>query len=377
MRRIRARVVAGVAAIIASLAVTAGQAAGAQFSTVTKRALTSIVVSGMGAGAMPGVAVGVWVPGQGSFVRAFGTSSLATGRPLGLGDHFRIASISKSFTATAILRLADQHKLSLSDHLSKYVPAIQNGDRITVAQLLDMTSGVYDYVNDPAALRAYARNPVRPFSLRDVVAIIKRHTPLFAPGTDVVYDNSNYYLLGAIAEKVTHTSLGATIASQILRPLGLRHTSYPTKAQMPAPFSRGYLDQPDFPPRDVTASNPAFAGGAGAMISTLGDLRIWARALATGSLLAPATHALQLKTRILSQSPKVSLSYGMGITEINGLLGHDGAIFGYGSAMFYLPSRNATIVVLGNNNDLGQPKPLITAVALAAYLFPSQFPNGI
>ena len=331
----------------------------------------------MGAGAMPGLAVGVWVPNRGSFVRAFGTSSLATGNPLRLDDHFRIASISKSFTAEAILRLADEHKLSLSDRLGKFVPGIQNGDRITVAQLLDMTSGVYDYVNDPAVLRAYARNPRRSFSLGDVVNIIKRHKPLFAPGTDAVYDNSNYYLLGAITEKVTHTSLGAAIKSQILQPLRLRHTSYPTTPQLPAPFSRGYLDQPDFAPRDVTLSNPAFAGGAGAMISTLADLKLWAKALATGSLLTPATHALQLKTRILSQSPKVAVSYGMGITKINGFLGHDGAIFGYGSAMFYLPSRDATIVVLGNNNDLGQPKPLITALALAAYLFPGQFPHGL
>ncbi len=377
MHRIGAHALAGVIAIVVFLAVADGQDAAAQFSAVTKRALTSIVVSGMGAGAMPGMAVGVWVPGQGRFVRAFGTSSLATGRPLRLDDHFRIASISKSFTATAILRLADQHKLSLSDTLSKYITGIQNGDQITVAQLLDMTSGVYDYVNDPGVLRAYARNPLRPFSLRDVVAIIKRHKPIFAPGMDVVYDNSDYYLLGAIVEKVTHRPLGAVITSQILRPLGLRHTSYPTAAAMPAPFSRGYLDQPDFPPRDVTASNPAFAGGAGAIISTLGDLKVWAKALATGSLLAPATQSLRLRTRVLNQNPKVSVSYGMGITEINGFLGHDGAIFGYGSAMFYLPSRHATIVVLANNNDLGQPKPLITAIALAAYLFPGQFPKGI
>ena len=292
MHRVRAHVLAGIVGIAVVLPASAGQAAAAQFSTGTRRALTSIVVSGMGAGGIPGMTVGVWVPGQGSFVRAFGTSSLSTGRPLRLDDHFRIASISKSFTATAILRLADQHKLSLSDPLSRYIPGIQNGDLITVAQLLDMTSGVYDYVDDPAVLRAYDRNPLRRFSLRDVVAIIKRHRPLFAPGADVRYDNSNYYLLGAIAEKVTHTPLGATIESQILRPLGLRHTSYPTTAALPVPFSRGYLDQPDFPPRDVTASNPAFAGGAGAMISTLADLKVWAKALATGSLLAPATHAL-------------------------------------------------------------------------------------
>jgi D-alanyl-D-alanine carboxypeptidase len=378
MRRIR--VIQFAAAVVAvSCLVSASSAAArtAHFSVSTRRALTSIAVSGMGAGAMPGLEVGVWVPGEGSFVRAFGTSDLATGAPLQLGDHFRIASISKSFTATAILRLVDQHRLSLDAHLSDFIRGIRHGNQITVAQLLDMTSGVYDYVNDPAILRAYARNPRRPFSLRDVVSIIKRHRPMFAPGAKAVYDNSNYYLLGAIAQKVTHEPLGRVIQSKILRPLRLRHTSYPTSAAMPAPFSHGYLDQPDFPPRDVTASNPAFAGGAGAMISTLGDLKVWAKALATGSLLTRPTHREQLKTRVLSKSRTVTLSYGMGITDVNGFLGHDGAIFGYGSTMLYLPSRHATIIVLGNNNDLGAPKPLIMAVAIAAYLFPDRFPHGL
>ncbi len=390
MQRIRVRMLAGVVAAVVALIVAASSsavrppeasrgasAAATHFGPVTQRALTSIVVSGMGAGGMPGVAVGVWVPGQGSFIRAFGTSDLATRSPLQLDDHFRIASISKSFTATAILRLADQHKLSLSDRLSSYVAGIPDGNLITIAQLLNMTSGIYDYVNDPGILRAYARNPLKPFSLTDVVNIIKRHEPMFAPGADIAYDNSNYYLLGAIAEHVTHEPLSATINAEILRPLGLKQTSYPTTPALPFPFSHGYLDQPDFSPRDVTATNPAFAAGAGAMISTLGDLKVWAKALATGSLLAPATHAAQLTTRVLSQSPKVTVRYGMGITDINGWLGHDGAIFGYGSAMFYLPSRGATIIVLGNNNDLGQPKPLFTAIAIAAYLFPKQFPHGL
>ena len=86
---------------------------------------------------------------------------------------------------------------------------------------------------------------------------------------------------------------------------------------------------------------------------------------------------MQLKTRALSKSPKITVGYGMGITDINGLLGHDGAIVGCGSAMFYLPSRHATIVLLGSNNDLGAPAPLYPAIGIAAYLFPKQFPNGI
>lgn len=331
----------------------------------------------MGAANMPGMEVGVWVPGEGSLVEALGTSDQATGAPLTLSDHLRIASVSKTFTATAILELVDQHKLSLSDHLSTFIAGIPNGGRITIAQLLDMTSGIYDYVNDAAVIRAYDMNPVRPFALKDVLAIIKRHKPMFAPGAKVVYDNSNYYLLGAIAAQVAHESLGKLISTQILDPLGMTQTSYPSAPTMPAPFSHGYINQPNFPLRDVTNSNPAFAGGAGAMISTLGDLKIWAKALATGTLLTPATHARQLKTGVLANTPKLRLGYGLGITDINGFLGHDGAIAGYGTAMFYLPSRRATIVLIGNNNDLGNPTPLAPALAIAAYLFPKQFPKGL
>jgi D-alanyl-D-alanine carboxypeptidase len=113
------------------VAVAAAPASGAQFSAATKRALTSIAVSGLGAGLLPGLAVGVWVPGRGSYVRAFGTSSLATGQPFSVNDHVRIASIPKSFVSETILRLVDQHKLSLDAHLSTYVSGIPNGNAIT------------------------------------------------------------------------------------------------------------------------------------------------------------------------------------------------------------------------------------------------------
>jgi D-alanyl-D-alanine carboxypeptidase len=354
-----------------------GKGRSPQFSAHTQRVLNDIVVSGMGAATLPGMVVGVWVPGRGSFVRALGTSDLGTGAPIGLNDHFRIASITKSFVATTVLKLVDQGRLSLSDKLSSYVAGIPNGERITIAQLLNMTSGIYDYVADPALLRTYNRNPLLPFGLARIVAIVRRHKPLFAPGTAAVYDNSNYYLLGVIAERAAGRPIQTLVKTEILDPLGMRHTSFPTTPALPSPFSHGYLAQPNFPPRDVTRSNPAFAGGAGAMVSTLGDLRIWAKALATGALLSPALREEQQRTRVLSKSPKVTLRYGMGLTDVNGLLGHDGAINGYGSAMFYLPSAKATIVLLANKNDANAPAPLIPAVALAAHLFPKQFPNGV
>jgi D-alanyl-D-alanine carboxypeptidase len=389
MRRVRAVALAGGLIFVAvalfsasgsaarTRAAVAGKAVPGRFSTATQRALTDIAVSGMGAASIPGMEVGVWVPGRGSFVRALGTSNALSGAPLSLNDHFRIASISKSFTATTTLRLVDQHRLSLSADVNSYVAGIPNGNRITIAQLLNMTSGIYDYTDDTSLVRAYTRNPARPFGLKDVLASIRRHKPLFAPGTDIRYDNSNYYLLGVIISRVAHESLPRLIKSEILDPLRMTHTSFPTSTAIPAPFSHGYRDQPNFPLLDVTRSNPAFAGGAGGMISTLGDLRIWAKALATGSLLTSASRILQQHTRVLSKSPKVTVRYGMGFTNINGLLGHDGAIEGYGSAMFYLPGAKATIVLLANNNDFNAPTPLLPAVAIADYLFPKQFPHGL
>ncbi|HEX4016016.1 MAG TPA: serine hydrolase domain-containing protein [Frankiaceae bacterium] len=347
------------------------------FNTQTQRALTSILISGSGADQIPGMAVGIWAPGQGNYVAAMGTSDRATGAPLSLSDHFRIASVSKSFIAHTVLRLVDQRRMTLADKLESFVPGIPHGKQITVQQLLAMTSGVYDYVNDPDLTIEETANPLLPFSLADVVRIINEHEPAFAPGADAMYDNSNYYLLGAIIEKVTGNPLHRVVKSQVLDPLGLSQTSYPTTPAIPAPFSRGYFYEPNLGHRDVTASNPAFAGGAGAMISTLSDLKVWAKALATGALLKPATQALRLKSHILAQTPKITLTYGLGITEVNGFLGHDGAIVGYGSVVLYLPSRKATIVILGNNNDNGNPAPLNIGLSVAAFLFPEQFPKGL
>src|SRR5205807_1355372 len=143
-----------------------------------------------------GMSVGIWVPGRGRYVRTFGAADVATGRPVTLADHFRIASITKTFTATVILQLADQKRLSLSDHLSRFVKGIRYGSRITIKELLGMRSGIYDYTSDPAFLKAYTKNPDMRFTTRDFLRIVRRHPPLFRPGTQTAYDDSNYFLLG-------------------------------------------------------------------------------------------------------------------------------------------------------------------------------------
>jgi D-alanyl-D-alanine carboxypeptidase len=346
------------------------------FPAATAAALTSIVQQGMTDSHSPGLVVGIWVPGQGTYVRSFGTSDTATGAPMSRRDHFRIASITKTFVSTAILRLKDQGQLSLDAPLSQFVAGVPNGDRISIAQLLDMTAGVYDFTGDDAFLKAYTEDPELPFATSDFLAIIHRHDPLFAPGARAQYDDSNYFLLGLVAEAVTQQPLARVIQDEVLDPLGMSETSYPTTPAMPSPFTRGYVSESDGSLRDVTTSNPAVAGGAGAMISTLHDQKIWARALATGALLEPSTQELRLQTRVLQSGP-VTVSYGMGIANINGFIGHNGGIFGYSTATFYLPSHDATLVVLGNNNDLFSAPTLDMLLKLGFALFPEQFPNGL
>jgi D-alanyl-D-alanine carboxypeptidase len=188
-------------------------------------------------------------------------------------------------------------------------------------------------------------------------------------------DRGGYYLLGAIAEKVSGLPLTQLIAAKIAQPLSA--TCYPTTAALPDPFSRGYVIQAASI-QDYTASNPAVPGGAGAIISTLYDLKTWVKALATGTLLTPATQALRLRTKVLAQTPAVTIRYGLGIASFNGFLGHDGSIFGYGSTAIHLPAKDATIVAVGNAGGIyANPAPLFIVLAVAAYLFPEYFPNGI
>jgi D-alanyl-D-alanine carboxypeptidase len=368
------------AALSVCTALLVAAPANAAFTPKLKRKLALAVRNDMTDNRLPGVGVGVWYPGRGSWVRAFGIGNRSTGGPARIRDHVRIASITKTFTATAILQLVDQGRLSLDDHLSEFVPGIDNGDQITIRQLLSMTSGIYDFTDDPALAKRFYANPARRFSPAQFFAIMRRHKPAFAPGAKVEYCDGNYYLLGLILERVAGRPAHRVIADQILKPLGLTHTSLPTGPPLPKPFARGYfggLDLTD-PLVDKTAVNPNFGFTMGGMQSTLRDLRKWATALATGTLLSPGLQAQRLQTMpIPNPGSPVDVSYGLGIFKLDNLLGHNGAGVGYSTAMFYLPSKRATIVVWGNNST-NETTPTTTIVFdLAEILFPKAVDQGV
>ena len=337
--------------------------------------LTQVVETALAETSTPGALVGVWVPGRGNWTMAAGIGDLATAAPMSFADHVRIASITKTFTATVVLQLVEEGVLSLDDRLGHFITGIPNGDGITIRQLLGMSAGIYNYIHDPLIAVDYVADPLLPFTPEQVVDIVRAHGEAdFPPDTEVRYSDSNYVLLGLIIEQVTGRSVAAEITDRIILPLGLTGTSYPDTPEMPAPYAHGYLgEQRGDPLRDVTRSNPAVAAAAGAMISTVADLKTWAAALSTGALLSPALQAERLAVRPFAQSP--AAGYGLGVLDAFGFLGHSGGIFGYSSWMLYDPDTRATLVMVTTraSTEGGTADPILAGIL--HLLFPGRLPD--
>src|SRR5215472_704559 len=149
---------------------------------------------------IPGALVYVDDPGQGSWVMGLGTGNLATRQPMQVNNYMRIASITKTMTATVILRLVDQGKLGLDDPVSKYQPEVPNGKNITIRELLNMSSGLFNYSEDKGFDPALLANPYKVWQPEELLAIAFKHQPYFAPGKGWHYSNTNTVLLGLIIE---------------------------------------------------------------------------------------------------------------------------------------------------------------------------------
>jgi len=344
------------------------------FPAAEQLAFEAIVAASLAQTETPGALVGVWYPGRGTWLHATGIGDLATATWMTVDDHVRIASITKTFVATVILQLVDEGKLGLDDLLESLIPGIPNGTEITLRQVLGMDAGIYDFVHDSAVAVDYNVDPLHAFSPEDALAIIKASTPDFTPGEKVQYSNSNYILLGLIIEQLTGHAPSDEIVTRILTPLGMTNTSFAATPDMPMPYAHGYTNAMTGEAlRDVTRSNPDLPWTSGAMVSTLADLRIWAKALAEGTLLTPATQRERLIMGPIESEP-IRVGYGLGILELNGLLGHNGGILGYSSWMVHAPEEDATVVVVTNRggNEGGTSDPIF--IEIVRTLFPDRFP---
>jgi D-alanyl-D-alanine carboxypeptidase len=309
-------------------------------------ALDAAIPPAMQKASVPGAIVGIWQDGRAPYVRAFGVRDVATRQPMATDLYMRIGSNSKTFTITAILMLADQGKLGLDDPIDRYVKGVPSGNRITLRQLAQMRSGLHDYSDDTN--KDLPRKPFRQWTPRELVEVAFRHPPLFAPGSAFDYSNTNTVLLGMVVEKVSGQSLASFIEQNILKPEGMTHTLFPAGAEIPSPHSQGYFKMPDGKIVDATDWNPSWGWASGNMISTLDDMRVWARDLAIGKLISPAMK--QQRDQFLPAPPEGDGAlYGLALENQHGWIGHNGNIMSYMVYPYYLPSERITMVVMLNS----------------------------
>ncbi|MBK3578628.1 beta-lactamase family protein [Streptomyces sp. MBT65] len=328
---------------------------------------------------IPGVAVGLWIQGKGCYVRATGVADTVTREPMRTDFFSRIGSETKTFTVTALLQLVDEGRIRLDDPVARYVHGVPNGRHITLRHLAEMRSGLFPYSADADFAHDLLSDPTRSFTPRELLAYGYKHDNTSAPGKVFVYNNSNLVLLGLVVEKVTGHHIADVIDHRVLRPARLDHTLFPdgpNVREFPEPHAHGYTNQTlTGAVADSTDWNPSWAWSAGAMISDLRDLRSWARTVATGTLLSPETQKQRLKT-LPTGFP--GLSYGLGIFETGGWIGHNGSIPGYESVTVYLPAQKATLVVLLNTDITsgGQEPSTLVARAVTGIATPDHVYDG-
>ena len=366
---------AGIAAVAVLLPMlTAGQAhastaanqpaGGATF----RAAVQQIVRDGV-----PGV-IGLQRRGDRVTVVPAGRADIATGQPMTGDDRFRVGSITKTFVATLVLKLVAEGRLRLSDSVSRWLPGlVPGGSAITLRELLQHTSGIYDYTRDPGFLPAVEADPARVWPPRELVQIAVAHPPLFPPGTSWAYSNTDYILLGLVAEAATGRPLGQELRKQVFGPLGLRGTSFPVAATgLPSPHADGYLLGQPGGPLDVTQVSASIAWGAGAVISTASDLARFYTLLLAGRLL-PAP----LLREMLQTVPAGSIRYGLGIFSLKlpcgTVRGHDGDFPGYSSDAFTSRDDQRQVVLFFNadSNTLSGQKGADVASAVSAGICPA------
>jgi D-alanyl-D-alanine carboxypeptidase len=328
-------------AALAGPAIAAAPARGDSHGhSATREAIEAAVADGV-----PGVTATA-TDRRGTWSATAGVGDLETGEPRSPRDHYRVASITKTFVATVMLQLEAEGRLSLDDSVEKWLPGLVHGSghdgrRVTLRLLLNHTSGIFNSRDDKTFNNRYMLkdgffanryDTVRP---EDLVAYAMSNKPYFEPGADWHYSNTNYTLAAMVIEKVTGHAYGEEIRRRVIDPLHLTETSVPgTRVTVPQPSGRGYdklAETTTGPTYDATEWNPSLAYGSGEMISTSADLNRFYAALLRGRLL-PARQLKEMKTTVkVEEVPNAG--YGLGLIDRKlscgvHVWGHSGGIIG-------------------------------------------------
>ena len=332
--------------VVVALAGPAGASASPPRHEV-KAALDRVVAAGA-----PGA-----VAFAGGRTAAAGVADRRTGRPLRATDRVRIGSVTKSFTAVVALQLVGEGRLRLTDTVGRWLPGVfPAADRVTLRQLLNHTSGTVDDVPTPM-MEVFHGNPLRVWTPSEILGLVRDKPLRFDPGEGWAYSNTDSVLVGLMIERASGRSLEHELHRRIVRPLHLRHTSFPVEEpSLGRHASRGYTLDLDGsgrpvpgPLRDITTYSPSFAWASGNGVSSVGDVARFFRALLRGRLLAPAQLRQALTTVPTGQEGRRA---GLGIevsdSPYGPLVGHEGDMLGFSTKALSSPDGRRQLVIAVN-----------------------------
>ncbi len=303
-----------------------------------------------------GLAVLVAQDGKILFEKGYGLADIEHHTPVTPETKFRIGSITKQFTAAAILKLQEEGKLSVQDKLSKYIPDFPRGDEVTLHHLLTHTSGIHSYTSKPG----FMDQVTNAITTEEVIKSFKHDPYDFDPGAKWLYDNSGYMLLGYIVEKVSGQSYADFLRENFFQPLGMTNTGVYTGDPTLTHEALGYSYKEGKFDRAINW-NMAWAGGAGALYSTVEDLYRWNEGIFNGKVLSEASLQAAftpVKTKEnQDDDSKAGYGYGWILGEVRGLpeIWHNGGLNGFTSSLLRLPQEKFTIAILANSEP-GAPE---------------------
>jgi len=304
---------------------------------------------------VPGLIISINAPQKRlRYLRAKGSADLFTHKPMNFSNLYRTGSLTKTFTGTIILELIEEGKLKLNDKISSYLPELPYSEIVSVKQILNMTSGYYEYSMDEYYKSEFSKNPLKKWQPIELVNIALSHPLNFIPGTKWDYSNTNTIIAGLIIEKITSNSFKTEIENRIIKRYGLSNTFFPDDANMPTgkQYCHGYNSNINGI-EDVSSSyDPSFAWAAGSLITNINDISVWLKMQLGSVILNPLLQFQRMNWVQMGDND----GYGLALMKVgNGFIGHSGGIPGYSSVSLYQPQSGISVIIMFNiisNNPL-------------------------
>ncbi|HEV3140038.1 MAG TPA: serine hydrolase domain-containing protein [Vicinamibacterales bacterium] len=353
-----------VCAALASAALTA-PAFAQELSSDVRARIDKGVDEVLAATGAPSASIAIVQEGRVAYVHAYGKAQLESGKAATPDMRYSIGSISKQFTSTAVLLLAEQGKLSLDDAVGKYVTGLTRGNEITIRQILSMTSGYQDYWPQDYVMPGM----LKPVTQREIVDGWASKPLDFEPGTKWQYSNTNYVIAGMIVERVAGMPLVGFLSERVFRPLKMLSIANVDESPLGGEDPARYLRYAMGPPRPAPKEGKGWLSAAGELAMTARDLAAWDISIIDQTVLKPASYrAMQTDTLLKSG---VATGYGLGVnvgtSSGRRAISHGGEVSGFTASNQVFPDERAAIVVFANMDATGAPGQIAGRIAAAIF----------